>query len=261
MRSLAVISVAVSTLFAAAAPALAAPGEAEVHFAHAVPGVGNAELEVNGKAIGKAGFGEASDSVSVPAGRAKLVLSAPGGITVKGAEDLAAGESYTLVAMAEGDGAVLRSFRDGPAKPGVARVRMIHSAPELGEPNLVLNGKTLVRRMGYAEATSYWTLKPGDYELVVQTPETGDEVLAEEVSLPAGSSQTALVVGSAGEESDIVLAQDDVAAPRGAPAAGFGGLAGGAGPDWLAALVAALAAGALGLAAYARFGGRHGASR
>lgn len=249
-------------LLALAGPAIAAPGRAELHFAHAVPGVGTAELEVDGTAIGEAGFGESSDSVAVSAGRTKLVLSAPGGVRLTGVEDLEAGESYTLVAIAEGDGAVLRSFRDGSAKPGLARVRMIHSAPELGEPNLVLNGETLVRRLGYAEATRYWTLKPGDYELVVENPQTGDEVLAREVSLPAGSSQTALVVGSAGMQSDIVLAQDDVAAPGEAPQAGFGGLAAGAGADWLAALAAALAAGTLGLAAYARFGGgRHGASR
>lgn len=239
-------------LSAGAVPASAAEGESTIHFAHAVPGLGDAELLVNGKEIGRAGFGEVTESASVPAGRSQLTLLAPGDVTVRSTQAFEAGKAYTLVGMAGGEGAEVRSFEDDPARPGVARIRLIHAAPELGEPDMVLNGRTLVDSMQYTEATRYWTLKPGDYQLRAEDPATGKAVLSTGLTLTDGSTQTALVVGSSGEQADIVLAQNDVAAPAGAPATGLGGLLPN-GPDWLAALVAALAAGGFGLAAWAGF--------
>lgn len=242
MRLLTSIGLVVLALLAVAASAQGAAQTAKVHFVHAVPGVGKAELQVDGEAVGAADFGEVTESVEVTAGPSKLDLAAPDGVSIQASENLAAGQSYTLVALATDKGAELVSFADESAQPSMARLRMVHGAPELGEPNLLLNGKTIVNEMKFSKATDYWTLKPGDYELVVQDPESGDEIVNQDVSLPAGTSQTALVVGSAGEETDVVLAQDDVSAPTAAPETGVTDVLGNqGGPNWILALIVGLA--------------------
>lgn len=247
MRVSTFIVSAVSAFLVVSIPAQAAQGTAEVHFAHAVPGLGEAELRIDGETIGRAAFGESTGSVTVPAGRAQLTVLAPDDVTLESTEVFDAGESYTLVGMANDEGAEVRRYVDGPPERGVGRIRIIHAAPELGEPDLTLNGKTLTEAMSYTQATRYWTLKPGAYDLVAEDPASGEAVLSREISVSAGTAQTALVVGSAGERAEIVLAQNDVAAPAAAPETGFGGLQSG-GPQWLMAFVAALIAGLAGLA-------------
>ena len=68
----------------------------------------------------------------------------------------------------------------------------------------------------------------------------------------AGTAATAYAVGSAGERTRFVVVADGVAAPSGGPDTGLGGLSGDEGAPWLAALLAALAAGALGGVLYTR---------
>ena len=77
------------------------------------------------------------------------------------------------------------------------------------------------------------------------------------MSFAAGTSSTAYAVGSGGERARFVVVQDAVDAPAGGPATGLGGLSGEDTP-WLAALLAALAAGALGGLAYTRAARRRG---
>jgi hypothetical protein len=69
------------------------------------------------------------------------------------------------------------------------------------------------------------------------------------VTLTAGTSSTAFVVGTAGEPIDVLVADDRAAAPKGAPQTGLGGLADSDSPVLLALLAGFLAALA-GAAAY-----------
>ena len=80
------------------------------------------------------------------------------------------------------------------------------------------------------------------------------------VNLAAGTASTAYAVGSGGERTRFVVVQDGVDAPAGGPATGLGGLSGDDGAPWLAALLAALAAGTLGGVAYTRAARRRGPS-
>ena len=77
----------------------------------------------------------------------------------------------------------------------------------------------------FGEATPYWTVAPGTYELEVQDPETGDDVMdPQHVALSAGTSWTGVVVGGGGEKARTLLLSDLVSAPTAAPQCGFGGL-------------------------------------
>ena len=242
---------AVFTVLTTAAPANAANGDSTVRFVHAVPGVGDATVSVDGREIGTVGFGEATEQTTVPSGTANFEVSAPDGVKLNADQDLAPGKSYLAVAMKTDKSAEIRFFEDREAKAEVARLRMIHAAPELGNANLVVDGKVIAKDASYTDTTDYLQLEPGDYRVTVSNPKTDETVVSGNASLAAGTSDTALVVGSQGEQAKIMLVQDDVAAPGSAPETGLGGLAhvDGSGPDLPLTGLAALVAGLLGLGA------------
>ena len=239
---------AVSIVVLTSVPVAADSKDSSVRFVHAVPGVGEATLAVGGQEIGGAGFGEATDQVAVPAGSATLELSAPDGVELTADEDLKPGRSYLVVALTTDQGGELRIFRDRGAKANLARLRMIHAAPELGEADIAIDGDVVAKGAAYTDATDYIELQPGEYQVDVESPKTGETVLVDTVPVASGTSDTALVVGTQGEQARIVVVQDDVAAPGGAPETGLGGLAPpDDGTNWTLAIVAALAAGGIGV--------------
>jgi hypothetical protein len=218
--------------------------DSQVRFLHAVPMVGEATLSADGQPVGSAGFAEVSDPVTIASGPTELVLEAPGGVTLRANERLADGASYTIVAFAKGKAAELVSFRNGDAKPGKARLRMIHGAPELGEADIQVDGKVVAEGAAYTDATRYWGLEPGRSEVAVLDPATGEEALPmQEIPLVAGTATSAYVVGSAGEATRAVLVSDATLAPAAPPETGLGGSYAEGGPNWLLALAAALAVG------------------
>lgn len=220
---------------------------AEVRFVHAVPGAGVAALSVDGAEIGSAGFAEGTDFAQVPAGRGELALEVPEVGTLSDDAKLAEGGAYTVVAMATDGSAELLIFRDEAAVAGRARLRMIHASPELGEPDVKLGGEMVSATASYREATRYWTVSPGEYELRVENPENGNPVLEpQQLALAAGTSSSAVIVGGGGEMAQTVLLSDSISTPGVAPATGFGGLSGAGSGPWGLALLAALLAGGLG---------------
>jgi hypothetical protein len=246
------LSLASAILFALAglmlmAGSASAASQAQVRFVHAVPGVGNAELQVGGTTVGSAGFGESTDFASVPSGDQEASLAVPGVGTLKADVDLGEGGAYTIVAISKGKSAELKLFADGSPTAGKARLRIIHASAELGMPDAKLNGKTVAHMLKFGQATPYWTVAPGMYELEVQDPETGDDVMdPTHAALSAGTSWTGVVVGGGGEKAKTLLLSDLVSAPTAAPQSGFGGLIDGEGPPWGLAFLAALIAGGLG---------------
>ena len=249
------------TLFAMvlmpAASSFAQEDTAKVRFVHAVPGVGEASLRAGDSEVGSAAYGEATPFADVPAGAAGLSLEAEGG-TLEADEQLQAGRSYTVIALAQGQSGELRVYPNGSPKPDTARLRMIHAAPELGSPDFSLNGEAVSQGATYKEATAYWDLQPGTYRAVLANPETGDPVVPpKQIPLAAGSTSTLVVLGSRGEPVSTLLLTDGTAAPATAPQTGLGGLAGDD-PSWPAALLAALLAGIAGGGAFFVLGRRRG---
>jgi len=248
-RTLAALFAASLIAMVPVASAGAAQDQARVRFMHAVPGVGAASLKVGDQTVGDADFGQFTGFATVTSGSGDLTLSAPDGLTLKGSGDFAAGKSYTVIALAQGKSGTLKVYPDGVARGKVARLRMIHASPELGEPNVTLGDRQVAESAVYTTATKYWTVAPGDYPLSVADPKSGKAAIASDpISLSAGTASTAVLVGSAGEQERVVLLTDDSVGPAAAPQAGFGGLAGtgDGGRPWLLAFVAALLAGALG---------------
>jgi hypothetical protein len=246
-RCLSATFCALAALMLMAGSASADSSQAQVRFVHAVPGVGAAQLSVGGSTVGSAGFGEATNFAFVPAGQQQASLAVSGVGTLKSDVDLNAGGAYTIVAMPKGKSAELKLFADGSPTAGKARLRLIHASAELGSPDAKLNGKTVAHMLKYSAATPYWTVSPGTYELEIQDPKSGDDVMdPQHVALSAGTSWTGVVVGGGGEKARTLLLSDLVSAPTAAPQSGFGGLIPDQGPPWALAALAALVAGGLG---------------
>ncbi|MEA2478708.1 MAG: hypothetical protein QOJ07_630 [Thermoleophilaceae bacterium] len=258
--------IAVMLLLASAGSAMAS---ATVRFVHAVPGAGSAQLHVSsGKASSSTtavSFGTASTPLEVPGGSAQLVLEPAGGgkaqATLKHA--LVDGARYTVVAIPKqsGKGASLSVFEDGKPRPGKARLRMIHATPELGNPDVKVDDRIIAAALKYGDATDYASVPPGNHDIAIARPRSKAPPLVEKKGVPltAGTSTTAIVLGSRGEQTRIVTLSDGTAAPKGAPATGLGGLAGpgdGAPSRWLIGLMAALAAAALGAGCWTLAGRR-----
>jgi hypothetical protein len=108
-----------------------------------------------------------------------------------------------------------------------------------------------VARLEPGGVTRYASVPPGSHDLSVTRPGGEGGALAEshDVALTAGTSSTAIVVGSRGEPTEMVLVADQTAAPAAAPATGFVDDLGDEG-GWLLVFAAALAAGTIGGATY-----------
>jgi len=236
-------------LSAMAGEALAA---IEVRLLHAVPGVPTARLELKGEQgivtpVQEVSFGQATAYVKAPAGRFTLVV----GGEDWGTRRLRGHGRHTMVVTRGSDGAdTTTHYEDGEAVPGKTRWRMAHAVRELDSADVVLVDE-VVDRLGPGEASDYRTVEPGSYRVGAMRPGEKQALVERPgTSLVAGSAQTAYLVGSGGERTRFVVLEDDASAPRVAPGTGLGGLGGEAGASWLAALGAALLAGALGGATY-----------
>jgi hypothetical protein len=153
----------------------------------------------------------------------------------------------------------LMAYRAGRAQAGSARVRAAHGAAELDSADFMVGDQKL-GTLDRGRTGDYVTVEPGSYSITARRPGTSDALIEQSgVNLTAGTASTAYAVGSGGERARFVLVQDAVDAPEGGPATGLGGLSDGDSP-WLAALLAALAAGTLGGVAYTRTARRRGPS-
>ena len=250
-------------LLASAGQAMAS---AKMRFVHAVPGAGAATVTVTSdgskKVTSATTFGNSSTPLEIPSGSSTFELKAASGgpDLAKLTESVANGRMYTLVAIPkpDEDGVVLKLYEDKKARSGKALFRMIHAAPELGSPDVKVGSEVVAEKLAYTESTDWTSVQPGAQDVSVWKPGGKGDALAvaKDVPLTAGTSTTAVVVGSHGEATKIMYVSD-TAAPAGAPQTGFGGMADDGAPNrWLVALLAALVAGALGGAGWVAAGRR-----
>src|SRR3954453_17769591 len=251
-----VIGLSLAILMLVGGPAASALATAKVRLVNARPGSQAVSLKiVQGSAapptFGDAAYGQVTPYVKVPPGSAQIGISGlPSAVDATKAqttEQLEDGQSYTAVALALGSkGYQIEVYRDGHARGGKARLRVIHAAPELGSPDVRLGQRTIAEKLAFKDATPYISVAPGSYALSVVRPGSTSAVFTKQVSVSAGGATTAILAGSGGAPAMVITTTDDTKTPAGAPETGLGGLAGGGGPPWLLAALAALLAGALG---------------
>jgi hypothetical protein len=235
-----------------------------VRLVNARPGAQSVGLKVvvGGAApppLGPATYGQVTPYVKVSPGGAQISLTgASGGGQLT--HTLTDGGNYTVVALAKGSKRFsIKIFRDGHARKGTARLRVIHAAPELGSPDIKLGQRTVAEKLAFEDATPYLQQQPGSYDLAVAKPGSSMPVFQHQVALSAGVATTAILSGSGGAPEKVITATDDTLTPAGAPETGLGGLAGRGRHPWLLITLAAGLAGLCGGAwqlALARRSGR-----
>ncbi len=245
-----VACVVVALLMLLGPAAQAAFAAAYVRFIDAQPGASAANLEVSSSGLtesagGPASFGQLTPYANAAPGEASLRLATGSQHATKSTR-LVDGGHYTVAATGSGANTRLLVYSDGPAKPGAARLRLLHLAPELGAPNVELSGRPIAQALRFGQSTGYLDLTPGAYTLTLSAPHRSQPISSARITLVAGTASSAIVTGSAGAPVHAQLAQDVTATPGGPPPTGLGGLARGAGPAWLAVALIALAGGGLG---------------
>jgi Domain of unknown function (DUF4397)/LysM domain len=196
-------------------PAIAM-ARALVRFIHGVPGVGTATVDVNtgsGDAtLGSIGFAQTTPWRSIRSGSFKWKLVGGGKTLAEGTSTVGDG-AYDIVVLAKGAGVTLGIYKAEAGKPGTSLIRVIHGAPELGSPELKVDGKTAVTSLAFAQATPYLSVSPGTHSLAAMAPGNNTPmVVGAHVTLSAGKSYSAIVLGSRGQRVRVVAVVD-----RGAP--------------------------------------------
>ena len=237
---------------AAASPAAQAAPVTQARFLHAVPMAAPAVLIVHGHPPRlPSSYGNPSPYHACRPGPAKVELKVKGQAKPAATAELEIGRGrYTVIAVPEGKGVGLRVYKDGNAVPGKARMRTINAAAELDDAEMRVDGQP-ISPIAADEATGYTSVPPGRHDLSVTRRGGAGGALASasDVPLVAGSASTAIVVGSGGEPTRVLMVSDQTAGPSVAPATGFIGDVG-EGGSWLLVALAAIAAGWLGGTAY-----------
>jgi Domain of unknown function (DUF4397) len=245
------IGLCLALLMLVGGPAASAFGFAKVRLVNARPGSHSVGLKVvvAGAAppqVGPATYGQVTPYVRVSPGSAQIALTGGAGAN-QVSQALTDGGNYTAVALAKGSkGFALKLYRDGHARKGTARLRVIHAAPELGSPDVKLGQRAVAEKLAFKEGTPYLSESPGSYDLAMTKPGSSTPIFHQTVSLSAGVATTAILSGSGGAPEKVITATDDTLTPAGAPETGLGGLAGGGGHPWLLIALVAGLAGALG---------------
>lgn len=212
-RSLAPLVLAVSVWLVWPAQSL---GRALVRFVHGVPGVGRATVDVDdgtgGQAVGTVGFAQSTAWHSIRSGRFRWTLQGGGKTLASGSASVGDG-AYDIVVLERQMKVWLGIYKTVAGKPGTSLVRVIHAAPELGAPELTVDGREAVRSLAYRQATPYVSLPPGAHTLGAMRP--GDStplVSGAQMSVRPGKAYSAIVVGTRGQRVRVVSLVD-----RGAP--------------------------------------------
>jgi hypothetical protein len=201
------------------AQALAA---ALVRFIHAVPGVGTATVSVDTSSgsenFGSIGFGQVTPFKSLRAGTFRWTLTGGGKTLASGTSTVRNGAyDIAIVENAAMSGVQLGVYKTAGAMPGMSLLRVIHAAPELGQPMFMVDSRTLANHMRYGTVSPYFSVPPGSHAFSAMKPwlmKAGDPTLIDVKGMRfrRGVSYTAFAIGTRGQMARVVRVVD-----RGAP--------------------------------------------
>jgi hypothetical protein len=191
-------------------------GRALIRFIHGVPGVGTATVDVSSgggnHSLGSIGFAQSTNWHSIRSGTFHWSLLSSGKALAQGTATVSNG-AYDIVVLEKAMKVWLGIYPAQAGKTGTSLVRVIHGAPELGSPELTIDGKQAVKSLSYTNATPYVSISPGIHTLGAMRPgDTTPLVSGAHVHLSAGVAYSAVVLGTRGQRVRVVEVTD-----RGAP--------------------------------------------
>lgn len=189
-----------------------------VRFVHGVPGVGRAIVNVDdgtgSQDVGTIGFAQSTAWHSIRSGRFRWTLEGGGKKLASGSATLGNG-AYDIVVAERGMRVWLGIYKAKGGKAGTSLVRVIHGAPELGAPELTVDGKQAVTSLAYRQATPYVSLPAGTHTLGAMRPGDSTPLVPDaHMTVMPGKAYSAIVLGTRGQRVRVVSLVD-----RGAPLA------------------------------------------
>jgi len=215
-RTLLICAVGATVLLGCPSPVFA---RALVRFVHGVPGVGRATVQLNtghrAIDVGSIRFAQHTRWHSIRSGKFRWTLVGTTGRRLARGTATVGDGAYDIVVLIKGTDVRLGIFKARSAQPGKVLVRVIHGAPELGSPELTLDGKEVVKRLSYGQATPYLSIRPGTHSLAAKRLGSATPLVSiPHVRLASGVAYSAIVLGSRGQRVRVVTLTD-----RGAPRA------------------------------------------
>lgn len=102
---------------------------------------------------------------------------------------------------------------DVPQPPeGESFIRVVHASPDAPAVDIIVDGKTALRGVGYLDASDYLEVAEGEHEISIVPSGGTAAVLTTTVELGDGDFYTAVAVGyvaAEGEDFDVLLLTDD----------------------------------------------------
>jgi hypothetical protein len=177
---------------------------ARLRLAHASANAPRMDLYLNDvKAFTGLGFGNATESIALPAGDYAVALypsDADPATTspLGGALTLNPGEARVLVVMGSSSEVQLVAFGEDitPPSAGTARVNFIHAVPDAPAVNLVLDDDTvLIENLAFGSQSVGMEMSPARYEVRMTDATSGQDLLQlSRTELMAGRAYTTVVV-------------------------------------------------------------------
>jgi hypothetical protein len=203
-----------------------------VRVFHAVPGVGAARVQFTFGSqtvdLGTIAFAQSTQWHSVRSGSFVWKLLGSGGKVLATGNSTVGNGAYDIVVLARSQGVSLGIYKASAGRPGTSLVRVIHAAPELGSPELKVDSKIVDTSLAFTQATPYLSLSPGVHSFAAMRAGVSTPFLqVSGVHLASGASYSAIVMGSRGQRTRVVLVTDrgaplTVPAPQQQPASGPG---------------------------------------
>jgi len=185
--------------------------QALVRFLHVAPDAPPVDIYVDGQlVVRRAEFPSATGFVPFGAGERRFQVT-PAGSTLEGAlidieQDLEDGLAYEFAAIGllnDIEGAVYEVDVSELATPAVARIRVIHVAPNAGSLDIVNGGgEALFVDLEFPEAGDYRDVSAAPTDIIVRpTAESTDLARLDAVPIQAGWSYDVFVVGQRQNET------------------------------------------------------------
>lgn len=246
-------SVFAASLIAVAAwgamPAAAQSGSASVRVAHFSPDAPNVDVYVDGSAaLTGVAFKDVSDVLTLPAGSHDVAVRPAGAAADSAAVidttvNLEAAASYTIAAVGLLDSIQAQVWEGAATSPpeGMAGVRAIHAAPEVGAVDVATSDGTVVlSNLSFPNASEYLMLPAGEYALDVRATGTTDALLMTTANVESGKLYSVVAIGGGDAAPELIAIVDaagsDTPAVLGT-ATGEGGTSAATGAMW--AIIAA----------------------
>ncbi len=185
-------------------------GGAELRFVQGASGVGGLDLYVDGAAaIFGADFASVSDVLTLEAGEHQLSLvptgASPQAALVEGAVEMAAESSFLAVTLGTADDLRLLLYPVdlAPLAEGMARLRVVHGAPDLGPIDVAITGGDVIfPTLDYPDGTEYADVEAAVYDLGLRV--AGTDLVAldlPQTELPSDRIVDLIAVGQVADGS------------------------------------------------------------